>query len=174
MGATAIPLRRAMTANSVANSFATLVPQANKPSGPGVFDLFDGGLGLATQYVMPKYVQVVPFGTDLADETFDLRVWGWSKVHNPGGADHGRWVPQLLLDLAVTLGTAAQGEADHFLADTLSITQGDGDAPVISPQNNTPASAILHLRGCEVIQFDFARGTAAAANAYWRLMDECG
>lgn len=174
MSATALPLRQAMDANSTATAFTAKIPVATKPSGTGVFDVFAAALGIATAHCLPKFLQVIPFGTDADGETFDLRVWGWSRVL--GG---NLWVPQLLTQLAVTLGNvsgAAIG-TNHFLSDTLVATDGavadsGTGTSILSPENDTPASALIHLRGCELIEFDFDLGTAAAANAYWRAMDQ--
>ncbi len=173
MTVTAYPLRRALTANSAATSFTAKIPVAVKPSGSGVFDLFDRDLGLAVETYMPRGIQIIPFGTDANDETFDLRVWGWSKVHLTD-----LWIPQMLLDLSVTLGNIAATAigADHFLADTIVVNEGSAETTstdLLSTADDTPASVILNLRGCQLIEFDFDLTGAAACNCYFRPVDEC-
>jgi hypothetical protein len=170
---TAYPLRRALTANSAATSFTAKIPVAVEPSGAGVFDLFDRDLGFAIDTYIPRGIQVIPFGTDANDETFDMRVWGWSKVH---AAD--LWIPQMLGDLTVTLGNIAATAigADHFLSDTIVVNEGSAETTstdLVSTADDTPASVILYLRGCQLIEFDFDLTGGAAANCYFRPVDEC-
>ena len=169
MSVTAFPLRRALVTNATTTSFTAKIPVAVKPSGVGVFDVFDMAIGQAIDTYMPWYLNLIPFGTDAADETFDMRLWGWSKV-----ADTALWIPQLLVELNVTLGSVdgtAIG-ASHLLADTIVIAKGDADAPEINPENDLPGSILVHLRGCDMFEFDFDLTGAAAANAYWRMMDQ--
>lgn len=169
---TVYELRRALSANSAASAFTAKIPVATKPSGTGVFDLFDRDLGIATHVCAPDYIQVIPFGTDANNETFNLRVWGWSRVTEL------LWIPQLLCELAVTLGNidATAIGASHFLADTVVLTYGAAadsgtGTSILAPANELPCSALVHLRGSELIEFDFDLVTAAAANCYWRVAD---
>jgi hypothetical protein len=179
MTALAYPLRRALAANSTASAFTAKVPSATKPGGVGIFDVFDANLGYAIDTKMPKFINLIPYGSDANDETFSMRLWGWSRVENPGADDHNSWVPILLLQLDVTLGNIAMATvaANHFLADTIAVGKGADEesgsgASVISTTNDTPGSILCHLRGVEVIEFDFDMTGAAGGNCYWRLMDE--
>ena len=115
----------------------------------------------------PDWLQVVPFGTNSDNDLFNLRVWGWSKVHA-----ETLWVPQLLAQFAVTVGNIAQGTANTFMADTITKTYGGDDIDIISPAADVTGSALLHLRGHSLIEFDFDLDTGAAAmNAWWRTID---
>lgn len=171
MCVTAYPLRKALATNSTAADFTAKTPTATKPTGDGVFEVFDMAIGQAIETYMPQYINIIPFGTDANDEAFTMRLWGWSKVAGGNGA---LWIPQMLVELTVTLGNIAATAiaADHFLADTIAIAAGDADAAVVSPANDTPASILVHLRGVELFEFDFDKSTAAAMNAYWRMMDQ--
>lgn len=172
MSATFYSWRRARETNSTATSFTAKTPTATKPSGAGVLDLFTmtPPFGLGSRG--PKFCELQPFGTDAADETFDLRLWAWTPTSNI--ANTGLWIPRLLVELNVTLGDIAATAiaASHFLADTIAIAAGDANAPVISPANDTPASILVHLRGAELLEFDFDLTGAAAANCLLRVFDQ--
>ncbi len=174
MTATTHPLRKALLANSTAASFTAKIPVADKPENDGVFNIYDSKYGAAIMPRGPKYLHVIPYGTDTDDETLSVRVWAWSEVVN-----QGLWVPQLLTELLVTVGAidGAVIGAGVKMADTIVVTYGDAAAEglgvyPISPANDVTASAIVHLRGAHLIEFDFKKGTAVAMNAYWRVVDQ--
>jgi hypothetical protein len=133
-------------------------------------------LGFAVDTHMPEFVQLIPFGTNGDNDTFDMRMWGWSKVHLTE-----LWIPQLLLQVNVVLGSASGAAiaADTFLADTLTLVEGSSEktlADLISTADNTPASALVHTHGCQLIEFDFDLAGAqegVSMNCYWRPVDEC-
>lgn len=179
MTATAEPLRRALAANSTAAAYPTSVPVAVKPSGAGIFDLYDKDLGINHRAgnSLQRYVLLIPYGSDAANETFNLQLMGWSRVEDSALAP--LWVPQLLGLFAVTLGagTATALGASNFLADTIVITKGAADGgynSLISGANDTPASILVDVRGCEILQFGFDIGDsgAASANCLWRMVDD--
>lgn len=177
MPATVTPLRKALTTNSTATSFTAKIPTTTEPTHSetsGIYDLYDSGLGIAVNGRVPKRLLVIPFGGNADDETFSQRVWGWSRT-----VGAGLWVPQLLAELAVTLGNisgAAIG-ANMLMADTVVVTYGITDektlgVSIMAPANNVPAAAWIDLRGCEKIEFDFdLTGTGDAANCFWRTVD---
>jgi hypothetical protein len=167
MSTTSYPLRRALAENSTSAAFTAKVPIDSVPS--GAINIFDRAIGVATDTCMPAYLQVIPFGADANDEAFAMRVWGWSKV-----AGESVWVPQLLVELDVTLGNIAATAlgAGSFMADTIAIAAGDQDVALVSPGNDTPASALVHLRGCSHVEFDFDVDSASSANCLWRVMDQ--
>lgn len=169
MPATSHPLRRAFATNSTANSFTAKIPIATEPSGVGVFDLQAIANGVGGEGHIPRYIQLIPYGTDADNETHNLRLWGWSRV---GVEDI--WIPQLLLEIAFTLGSISGAVigTNHFMADTIIITYGDADAPEISPANELVASILTHLRGVRYIEFAGDLGTGAATNCFWRTMDQ--
>lgn len=162
---TAHDLRLAMAANSEAADFTAKVPTTTNPStNTGFHDLSSSLLGFVAKGESPEWLQVIPFGTNSNNDVFDMRVWGWSKIF---AVD--KWVPQLLAQFAVTVGNIAQGETNTFMADTIVKTYGGDDVDIISPVADVTGSAIIHLRGCQLIEFDFDLGSGAAAmNAWWR------
>lgn len=166
------PLRKAFAANSTSADFTAKIPTSTKPTGTGVFDLCDSQYGVGTNGLVPQFLQLIPFGGNSNNETFSLRVWGWSQVVNQTAL----YIPQLLVELAVTFGSI-DGTAiatNMLMADTLVVTYGATDektlgTTVISPANDVSASALVHLRGCQFIEFDVdLTGTGDAGNVYWR------
>jgi len=171
MTATCRPLRRALVTNSTANSWQTLIPQTTEPSGAGIFDLFSAANGDGFEPFIPRYLQAIPFGTDGQNDLHNMRVWGWSQV----GPQQALYIPILLAEVAFTLGNidAAAVGASHYLADTITLTYGDSNAPIITTAADLPASFLLHMRGSRYIQFDFKIDTGGvAANCFWRTMDQ--
>lgn len=151
--------QRALATNSTASAFTAKIPVAVEPSGTGIFKM---------ENPIPTFLQLVPFGTDANDETFDFRLYGWTRIHS-----ERIWVPQLLADVSVTLGnmSAAVIAASTFLADTLTYNDGPPAGPfqsLIDAQEDLPASVMVHTRGCEYIEFDFDMVLAASGNVLWR------
>lgn len=182
MPCTALPIRKALTSNSTAADFATApVPTTTEPvhsEANGIFNLYDGGLGIGVNGRVPQWLLLLPYGGNASDDIFNMRVYGWSKTAL-GGVDT-IWVPQLLAQLQCTLGStdwSAGLGANMKPVDTITATYGITDektlgVSLMSPANELPACAWIHLRGCEKIQFDFDRDTGGdAANCFWRAVD---
>lgn len=172
---TALKMRKAWSANVTTIGYTAKTPTATKPSGSGVFDLFGADLGIATEPYVPEAVDLFPYGTDAANTTFGLRLWGWSRTTDD------IWVPHLLADLTCTLGsgTATALGTDNLMVDTITVTtggavEGGAGADVISPTGDVPASILVALRGCELIEFDADTGTpdAADCNCLWRPVSD--
>lgn len=168
MNTTAHPLVRALAANST-GSFGSIIPATSLPTAGANLALFDLLTLWGGANVVPDAIQVIPFGTDAADETFNMRLWGIDKV-----AAESLYIPQLNAELAVTLGTlsgAAIG-TNHLMADTIAVTDGAADnsewRSLISDGANLASSIILHTRGNRYLAIEFGLGTAAAANAFLR------
>lgn len=173
MGVQALPLSRALTTSSAATAFTAQIPKATEPSGAGVFDLLSKSLGWGGGVVVPSYVQLIPFGTDANDETFDFRLWGWSKV-----GVSSLYIPQLLIDVSVILGNISGTAiaASTFMADTLTVNDGPIDngpwRSFIDAQEDLSASVLVHTRGCRYVSFDFDMITAASGNCFIRPLSE--
>lgn len=170
------PFRRALTTDSTSTAFTAKIPKTTEPVtslASGVYDLLDGTLGLHLGQAASRFLELVPFGTNANNNTFNMRVWGWSKFV----AATPLYIPTLLLELNIVLGSidASAIAASTFLADTITISKGDTNAPVISPGNDTPASIAVHTRGCRYLEFDWDLAGASEAtsmNAFWRLFDQ--
>jgi hypothetical protein len=176
-------LRRALTTNSTSTGFTAKTATATNPAPisstsvadglvSGKYNLLDPKLGLHQGNNTGRYVNIIPFGTNGNNDTFDMRLWGWRKV---SGVD--LWIPTLLVQLDVILGdiVATAIAADNYLADTITIDAGDESSPLISPENDTPGMASIHLRGCELIEFDWDLAGAqegVSMNCYWNVFDQ--
>lgn len=176
MTVSALRLQKALATDSTAAAFTAKIPTATEPSGVGVFRLSDSSNGLGVDGKSPSHVLLIPYGGNDNNDVMNVRLWGWSRT---GLAATPVYVPQLLAELAVTLGNvdASAVGASLFLADTIAVTYGDTNektlgVSVSSPANDVPANALVHLRGVEYIEFDFKLGAGGdKMNCYWRGMD---
>ena len=175
MSVSAFPFKKARTTNATATSFTAKIPKATEPSGAGIFNLLDQANGLGGGFFVPKYLQLIPFGTDGNNDTFDMRLYGWNKLE--GAAV---WIPQLLIDVSVVLGDIAGTviAADNFMADSLTVNDGAIDNGIwrsfIDCQEDMVGSVMVHTRGCQYIEFDFdlAGGQEAVSmNCLFRAME---
>lgn len=154
MMATCTKFRSALTTSSTSTSFTAQVLTTTEPSGDGVFDLLSPALGWGGGSYVPNWLQLVPYGTNGDNDTFDFRVWGYSE------GPSSTYVPQLLLDVSVVLGaaTATPLAANTFLADTVTINDGAIDGVFrnhVDAQEDLVASIIVHTKGCRYIKFDW-------------------
>lgn len=162
MNSLCVPFRYALSTNSTSTGFTAQNATATEPSGAGVFDLLDRDLGWGSGVHVPSHLQLIPFGTDGANDTFDMRVWGFSQtVAADLVTDTPLYVPQLLLDVSVVLGAATFSDhaANTLLADTLTVNDGGADngpwQRIIDAQEDLVASVLIHTRGCRYIKFDW-------------------
>lgn len=179
MTTTCLPFRYALATNSVATSFTAQNATATEPTGVGVFDL--GAEPYGNRNAVPSYLQLIPFGTDGADDTFDMRVYGYSEtVPTDLVTDTKLYIPQLLLDVSVVLGarTFSDHAANTLLADTLTVNDGAADngpwRSLIDCQEDMVASIIVATRGCRYIKFDWdlvGAQEAVSMNCLWRALD---
>jgi hypothetical protein len=172
---TALKLRKAFSANVVFGAFVAKVATLTKPVGSGVFNLYDTALGIATEPYVPENLELFPYGSNADNTTLNLRVWGWQQTTDATPI----WVPQLITELACTLSAACTLTpigVNNFLADTIAVTKGAAEASgsgvsVNSPANDTPGSALVGLRGCELIEFAVGTGAVGVdANCLWRTV----
>jgi hypothetical protein len=155
--------------NDTGGSFDTTVPTTTKPSSTQVVNLLDTDLGESSGTYVPSLMQVIPIGENAAAETFNMRVWGWSKYDYSGTT---WWIPSMIAEFNVTLGTQAAGfESDTFLPDTLVLADGDADTLVVSTANNVTAYAVIDLMGSELVEFDFDLVLAAEMNCLYKFVN---
>lgn len=148
------PLRKALSSDSAASSFASIGLTTTKPS-----------------TAIPrngKFLLVVPYGAGAENDTFDMRINGVWRIDNAGTTEY---VVQPLAQIAVTLsattGSALRAiTASYRFADTLSSTFGSTSNIIVSPGSDVTGYALIDLKGCEwfVLDFDLG-GTTTAANA---------
>lgn len=179
MPCTATPFRKALAANSTAGDFAAIIPTAVEPvhsAATGIYDLFDRGIGVGISGLVPQYLLLAPYGGNASNDIFNMRVWGWTKTAGASPI----WVPQLLVELACTLGSTdwSAGLGTNMKpVDTVVVTYGMTDekllgASIMAPANELPARSLVHLNGCQKIQFDFDMHTGGdSGNCLWRTLD---
>lgn len=146
--------------NSTDASYPSKLPTLTQPSGAGVIN--PPRTGEYSRGVM----QIIPYGTDAADEVFGVRVIGWRQTAGE------LYIPIKLAELTCTLGTAvgvatADVDENQLFADTIAVAFGnDGvDVENLSPADNTVASAIVDTKGCPYIEILFDMDSAASGNA---------
>ena len=155
--------RKALTTASTATAFTAKIPTTTKPANDGVVDLLDTDLGESSGTFVPSLMQVMPYCANGDGETFDMRVWGWSK-YDSGGTRY--WIPIMIAEFNVVVGDiGAVFNAVAFIADTLTLADGDADTLVVSTANNVSAYAVIDLMGSELVEFDFDRDAGASASA---------
>jgi hypothetical protein len=153
-----------MTA-SVATSFTAKVATTTKPTGDGVIPIpgYENTLPQQDDLLWFK-----PWGTNAANETFDLRLWGWTH-----DLANGQWEPALLLELNVTLGDIAASKGSlSFDADTIVLAKGDSTAKIISPGNDLPASVVVDVLGFHLLEFDFDSTASATSSVLYRFLSQ--
>lgn len=166
--------RPAMSDNSTAAAFTAKVPTTTNPSAnTGFHDLAGAGKGYCSNGKAPDYLNIQPFATAANDVTFSMRVWGWRKNLNTENSNVDKWFPELLVELACVAGNISHGASNTFICDTITKAKGGDDPDIINCGNDLPASAIISLRGHQLIEFDFSinSGTATAMNAMWCPVD---
>ena len=134
-------------------------------------------------------VIILPFGAGSDTNTFDIRVYGWSKIlkgagNAASGATLDLWVPILLTQETVTLSTPVglanspintttpAGDTVLF-PDTLAANAitGTDNIERISPANNLMAGAVaVDLFGSEKIEIRFDMTGATSGNALFRFI----
>jgi hypothetical protein len=143
---------------------STKVPTTTKPTGNGVVDILgnDPHWSWATDGIhVPDELLVYIYGTDAANETAFVRIWGWQLCEDVDGL----YVPILLSQLNATLGACtATGLVTSGLAhDLASIAGGQGTEH--TDDGDMPGYSVIKLHGCGMLEFDWNLGTAASANA---------
>lgn len=188
------PLKKVRTVNSTPTSFTAPVCEidlsmtdAGTETGRSIIDLSvnGGGAGL-----VPKLMELWPYGIGTADDVFSMRVIGWTRVL-PIGASEPRsfWVPGLIVDAACTISTfvGLAGfpvlDTEKF-ADTITITTAnqptklgnttllDGYVKLYTFANNLPARIQVPLEGYEAVEVQFDPTTGMTSmNALYRFID---
>lgn len=159
---------RAFTSNQTNSSFTSRPATVTRPAatGPasGCYNL--GRFGTA---VMPRHVILWPFATGGNNVTFKVRLTGYRTIRD-ADQNESIFFAYIVAELACVCGnypgiagTSLLGT--EFLADTLTLTFGNAgvDVTIVSPANDTPAHALVDLKGAEYLQFDTDRDSSATA-----------
>jgi hypothetical protein len=154
-----------MTA-SAATSFTAKVATTTKPSGDGVIPRS------GYENTLPQQDDLLwfkPWGTNANNETFDLRLWGWTK----DSSATGQWEPSLILELNVTLGNIAASKGSlSFDADTIVLAKGDASSKIVSPANDLPGSVTVDVVGYHLLEFDFDSTGSATSSVLYRFLSQ--
>lgn len=134
----------------------------------GVFDA-----GSETTGSTAPRLCVLPYAQGAPQAEFWLRVIGWRLLRSTPTAQDGLWLPAILAELWVQLGTAQGVDGTKILGSEYfagAIVLRSGVARVYGPAGERDAAyAIIPLQGCQKFQFDFAFGDEVPAfgNALW-------
>ena len=134
-------------------------------------DTFVGGLG---SNFCPERILLVPYGAGSPGMQYDFRLYGWWHLGPSINANAVLWIPLVLAEIRVTLGTKGGLtnriiRGNEFFASSLvalSPLSLDGelvDGPI--------AFGKIDLRGCRKFSFDFAQtgvpNPGAFGNVLW-------
>ena len=159
----------AANTNDTDTSFTTTIPTSTKPSSTQVLDLLDTDLGESSGTYVPSLMQVIPIAENSNNDTFHMRVWGWSKYDYSGTA---WWIPIMIAEFNVTTGNIAAGfEASTFLPDTIVLADGDADTLVVSTANDVTAYAVIDIMGSDLIEFDFDNALSTEMNCLYKFVN---
>jgi hypothetical protein len=172
------PARFALSTNSTNASFTGKVPlslASGQTAGPALIASAGnasttGFFQVGTSNIVASILEIMPIATAANDVTGSFRVWGWRDVLIAGVPY--LW-PKLLAEYDFIAGNIAAGyAASTFLADTITLADGDSTGLISSPGDDLPAWLNIDLRGHKYWQFDPAinSGTATAINALWSLI----
>jgi len=151
------------------------VEDANTATGPAVLDLGNTlkKPGISGQ----NWIRLVPYGTGVSGNSFGMRIYGWGSI-----GTHTQvpvqilWVPVLLAEFAVTLGTIP-GVAGSIIDNTQNFAQqlsaisgfeGVLDA-LVSPGQSNVAHVLVDLRGFQKLEVTFLNTTTTDCNALYAL-----
>lgn len=151
-------------------------PQQNAPS-TGVVttnQLTDGVIEMAGDGatgpggLTANSLQMIPYGTGSATNTFTMKAYGWRRTGGVGANLTGLWVPYLLASFTVTLGTATgvggcDVNASQLLATTIALVTGNANVSneILSPTGNVIAHIILDAKGAAYVELRFSTGGVA-------------
>jgi hypothetical protein len=180
-------LKKALTTDSTASSFASKVMTFTEPTGNGVIDFGDPG------EEVPCFLLLWPYATSGDNDTMDMRVIGWRRLLSTA---QGRtaWLPgalgQFTCTMSAQVGVAgAPVVATERFADTIvehATVKLDGRTvdsaaatPIFygstvmhSPANDLIGMIQMPLRGCEKVEilFDTTAAGTTAMNALYALL----
>lgn len=180
-------LSKALTTNAQTSSFAAKPPTGTVPNYDGVVRVTEAS------GEMPKKLHVMPYGIGADNDTFSIRIIGWTRIRGDATNPTDLWVPHRLAEFACTLSTAVGvagtpvGATSRF-CDTMTTVTGTfplwpgtdsggaqtlGQMMLVSPADNTPAYAVIQTMGAELIEFQFDQTlNTPEMNALYKLYGE--
>jgi hypothetical protein len=170
---------KARSVNQTSTSFVAKIPTITEPNGDAatatgacVFNV--GGDRASPSLSMQNFVKVKPYGVASNNQTFSVRVLGWSAVYPTGSSQAAPvlWVPELLAELLCTASSvypgvaAAPVVATELFCDTLAITYGSTNVSVMVDSNGADAGiavAVVDMKGNEKLELTFSTGSSATS-----------
>lgn len=118
---------------------------------------------------VPDSLEITPFGTGAANDTFSIRVIGYRRISKPLADGRVAYAKSVLAVLACTLGAAtglagSEVDASQLFVDTIAITNEGtytadatraGSIRLFSPANDTVARAIVPLDAVDAFELEF-------------------
>ena len=167
------PLRRLSADLTGTAALAKKTPSNTEPTQTdgtnGIIDLSGGG-GLGVDQESPDGLFILPYGSNAANEDYQMRFWGWRRVSSKESGYGDLWIPHLILEIDVTLGDLGGDlPTGYFMADTITIQDGDTNYQkkfASATGDLTPAYLLLDPLGAQLIEVEADLdhvGTAAAA-----------
>lgn len=141
-----------LSTNSTDTSFAAKDPTATEPTGTGVI------LGGEDLYI-------IPFGAGSNNDTFDLKVIGWSVADT-------LWIPKEICHLSCTL-SAQVGVAGKYLVatdrmcDAITINTGSTNCVAPAVTADTAIQATINTYPYEKVEIIFDRTGASSCNVLY-------
>lgn len=143
-------------------------PTNTEPTGSGVLTPVSNN----KPYTINQII-LMPFGTNAANLTFTMKVFGWAVV-----ANSAMWVPVLLSSWTCTngaaVGVSGQKPANtDFMADTVVKVQTGleaGNGLGFSNGLDVGGFVVVDVLGFSKVQVNFTLGSATGANALYRLI----
>lgn len=148
---------------TTASSFATIAPTVTLPAS-------HEANGVAIISPGKSVLKLAFFGTDAANEAFDVKIVAWSKIIS---GTTGEFIPTPLAHLTLTIGAATGaasgvvGGTSMLFVDTIASTYATDAINILSPGDDLPAMVELAHTGAQYIGLYFNRDTAASANAIY-------
>jgi len=162
--------RKGLATNSDATSFASKVNTLTEPTGDGVHNVGWGPPPGPQGGVTYNAILIHPYAVAGDNDTFSMRVIGWSLVRGSGTV-RDLWIPTILCELACTcsadVGVANSAVlATERFADTLALVGTSGtlgtNVDVFSPTGNVKGHAVIDLKGSQKLEFTFDSTSAGA------------
>jgi hypothetical protein len=165
------PFRKARAVNQTSATFVAKIPTGTEPTGDAGTATGASVIDLAAALggESPRSVLIVPYGVGSNNNTMSIQVIGWKLI----GTDPltWLWVPVNLLEVLVTLSSTIPGVAGRqvvateLFADTIAIVTGNANVSVDvnSPADDTVASILLNLKGCQKLELSFETGSSATS-----------
>lgn len=156
--------QRVLTTNSTDTDALTSPADATtEPAADGTDNYFKADSG--------HLVVLMPIGTNAADETAIMQVYGVRKIAGSGT----RWTHEPIAEFDLIFGAGATGETTEFYCDSIVLSNGPSlaDEVILSPLSDFAegnATATFHNKGYEFLFFQWDVTLATSVNCLVAIM----